>query len=74
MLQNVFSDYIDFKNTHVQELDISPTQCAFNTGVYVTDLDVWRKHNITAQLERWLVLNTQYVPDPALLVVHRAYL
>ncbi|KAL4221725.1 hypothetical protein ACF0H5_019980 [Mactra antiquata] len=59
MLQNVFSDYIDFKNKHVQDANISPTACAFNTGVYVTDLDAWRKHNITQKLEFWLVLNTK---------------
>ncbi|WAR14504.1 GL8D1-like protein [Mya arenaria] len=59
MMQNHYADYIDFKNKHVQELGISPTECAFNTGVYVTDLDLWRKHNITEKLEKWLVLNTQ---------------
>lgn len=59
MMKNVYADYIDFKNQHVQMLDISPMACAFNTGVYVTDLDLWRKHNITQQLEYWLVLNTK---------------
>jgi len=55
----VYADYIDFKNKAVQKLDISPTTCSFNTGVYVTDLDLWRKHNITEKLEYWLELNTK---------------
>ena len=61
IFQNVYADYIDFKNKHIQEMDLSPTACAFNTGVYVTDMDVWRKYNITEKLEYWLELNTRLV-------------
>ncbi|XP_060579357.1 glycosyltransferase 8 domain-containing protein 1-like [Ruditapes philippinarum] len=59
LMKNVYADYIDFKNKHVQMLDINPTACSFNTGVYVTDIDIWRKHNITQKLEYWLTLNTK---------------
>lgn len=59
MMKNVYADYIDFKNKHVRMLDINPTACAFNTGVYVTDIDLWRKNNITQKLEYWLTLNTK---------------
>ncbi|KAK7501817.1 hypothetical protein BaRGS_00006903 [Batillaria attramentaria] len=47
------------QNKHFKELNIQPTTCSFNTGVFVTDLSDWRKHNITQQLEHWLVLNTR---------------
>nr|KAG5710080.1 hypothetical protein BaRGS_030156 [Batillaria attramentaria] len=57
--RNVYADFFDLKNKHFKELNIQPTTCSFNTGVFVTDLSDWRKHNITQQLEHWLVLNTR---------------
>lgn len=59
LMQNIYSEYIDFKNKHVLHLDISPMSCSFNVGVYVTDLDLWRKNNITEKLEYWMELNTK---------------
>ena len=59
LFQNIYSEYIDFQNKHVQELDISPTSCSFNAGVYVTDLEYWRKYNITQKLQYWMELNTK---------------
>ncbi|KAK3594972.1 hypothetical protein CHS0354_019892 [Potamilus streckersoni] len=59
MRKNIYADYIDFKNKKVKELNISPTECSFNTGVFVTDIDLWRKENITQKLEYWLELNTR---------------
>lgn len=58
MMKNVYSEYIDFKNKQVQLQDMSPMECSFNSGVYVTEMDLWRKNNITEQLERWMTLNT----------------
>ena len=57
----MYFTFIDFNNSHVQRLNMSPNACAFNVGVFVTDLELWRKHNVTAQLENWLVLNKKYV-------------
>ncbi|XP_076472573.1 glycosyltransferase 8 domain-containing protein 1-like [Babylonia areolata] len=58
-MQNVYADYFDVKNKHFKELNIKPTACAFNAGVFVTDLGDWRRHNITQQLEHWLELNSR---------------
>ncbi|XP_064611122.1 glycosyltransferase 8 domain-containing protein 1-like [Liolophura sinensis] len=58
-MQNKFIDYIDFKNEHVKNMKIAPSTCSFNTGVFVTDLSLWGKHNITSQLEYWLSLNVK---------------
>ncbi|XP_033763664.1 glycosyltransferase 8 domain-containing protein 2-like isoform X2 [Pecten maximus] len=59
LMKNNYADYLDFKNSHIQKLDLKPTECAFNTGVFVAELDLWRKYNITKQLEYWLTLNTK---------------
>lgn len=58
-LKNNYAEYIDFKNKHVQEMHMKPSTCSFNTGLMLTDLDLWRKHNISEQLEYWLDLNTK---------------
>nr|AYH91788.1 glycosyltransferase 8 domain-containing protein 1-like protein [Pomacea canaliculata] len=58
-MQNVYSDYFDLKNKHFKELNINPSACSFNTGVFVTDLADWRSHNVTQKLEYWLELNTR---------------
>lgn len=42
-------------------MKLDPNKCSFNSGLYVTDLDLWRKNNITNKLEYWLELNTKYV-------------
>ncbi|XP_060069303.1 glycosyltransferase 8 domain-containing protein 2-like [Ylistrum balloti] len=59
LMKNNYADYLDFKNKHIQQLKLKPTECAFNTGVFVADLDLWRKYNITKKLEYWMKLNTQ---------------
>lgn len=58
-MQNVYADFFDLKNEHFKELNILPSACSFNTGVFVTNLADWRAYNITQQLEHWLVLNTK---------------
>ncbi|GFO13210.1 glycosyltransferase 8 domain-containing protein 1-like [Plakobranchus ocellatus] len=58
-LSNVYAEFLDFKNKHVQEKNIRPGACSFNTGVFVTDLASWHRENITGQLEYWMELNTR---------------
>ncbi|KAK3802670.1 hypothetical protein RRG08_001933 [Elysia crispata] len=58
-LSNVYAEFLDFKNKHVQERNISPSACSFNTGLFITDLSNWHKENITGQLEYWMDLNTR---------------
>ncbi|CAC5376859.1 Glycosyltransferase 8 domain-containing protein 1 [Mytilus coruscus] len=59
LMKNNYADYIDFKSKKIKEMKIDPTECAFNTGVFIADLDLWRKFNITNQLLHWLELNTK---------------
>lgn len=56
-LKNNYAEYIDFKNKHIQQMHMHPATCSFNTGLMLTDLDLWKKNNITEQLEYWLQLN-----------------
>lgn len=58
-MQNVYADFFDLKNKHFKELNIQPTTCSFNTGVFVANMSDWRKHNVTQKLEFWLELNTK---------------
>ncbi|KAK3109025.1 hypothetical protein FSP39_021414 [Pinctada imbricata] len=59
LMKNNYADYIDFKNRHIQDLDFDPNECAFNTGLFVADLNTWRANNITKKLEYWMKLNTK---------------
>ncbi|CAG2244308.1 Glycosyltransferase 8 domain-containing protein 2,Glycosyltransferase 8 domain-containing protein 1 [Mytilus edulis] len=59
LMKNNYADYIDFKSKNIKEMKIDPTECAFNTGVFIADLDLWRKYNITNQLQHWMELNTK---------------
>lgn len=36
--------------------------CSFNAGVYVADMDRWRREKIPDRLVGWLQLNTVQVP------------
>lgn len=58
-LSNIYAEFLDYKNKHVEERKIPPNTCSFNTGVFVTDLATWHKENITGQLEYWMELNTK---------------
>lgn len=57
--QTVYFKYVNLSNNRIKLLGIEPTECSFNTGVYVFDVDQWRERNITSQLEYWMNLNTQ---------------
>ncbi|KAK6175615.1 hypothetical protein SNE40_014036 [Patella caerulea] len=58
-MKNIYADYIDVKSKHVQLMKIDPQECAFNTGLFLTNITEWRIHNITQQLEYWMQLNTK---------------
>ncbi|XP_046375843.2 glycosyltransferase 8 domain-containing protein 1-like isoform X1 [Haliotis rufescens] len=83
-MENNYANYIDFKHKAVVKMGIKPTECAFNTGVFVSDLSQWRKFNITKQLEAWLELNVKEEvygnekggggsQPPMMLVFHKLY-
>ncbi|XP_059163725.1 glycosyltransferase 8 domain-containing protein 1-like [Physella acuta] len=58
-LNNIYAEFLDFKNEHIQQMHIKPTACSFNTGVFVSNLSDWHSQNITSQLEYWMELNTK---------------
>lgn len=59
LLKNNYADHIDFKSDAIKSRHIDPTTCAFNAGLYVADMKLWKEKNITKQLEHWMELNTK---------------
>lgn len=58
-LQNTYANYVNFNHPAIKKLNIQPTDCSFNAGMYVTDIDRWRAANLTEELEYWIELNTK---------------
>ncbi|KAL5014319.1 hypothetical protein ScPMuIL_008589 [Solemya velum] len=42
-MKNNYADFIDLKNEHVKQMKFDPNKCSFNSGLFVADLDLWRK-------------------------------
>lgn len=49
--------FLDYRKQAVRELGINPSDCSFNPGVFVADIDEWKKQKITVQLEKWMSEN-----------------
>ena len=58
-LQNNYGSFLNFNNDRLRAIGLKPETCSFNAGVYVFDIDEWRKTNITGDLEKWTALNTE---------------
>lgn len=56
-VDNIYQNFINFKNVNVQALKMNGLTCSFNTGVYVFDVDMWRFYNMTKTTEHWMKLN-----------------
>jgi len=52
-----YSAFLNFRSPLIKALNMSASTCTFNAGVYVADLDCWRKHNITRELSDWMKRN-----------------
>eukprot|EP00118_Oscarella_pearsei_P011042 m.70992 g.70992 ORF g.70992 m.70992 type:complete len:390 (+) comp35724_c0_seq1:811-1980(+) len=59
LFQNSYIRFLNYANPRVQQLGIPPDTCSFNTGIFVTDVDKWRKNNITEKVEKWNELNVK---------------
>lgn len=53
--------YLDYRKQAVRELGINPSDCSFNPGVFVADIEEWKKQKITVQLEKWMSVNVKWV-------------
>ena len=56
-MQNRLASYLNFNHPLIIAEGLRPESCSFNTGVFVTDLELWRHYNITHRLEFWMNAN-----------------
>jgi hypothetical protein len=57
--ENTYELFISFENSNIRALQMQPSQCSFNAGVFVANITMWRKSDVTRQLEHWMELNTR---------------
>lgn len=83
-MQTTYMGFLDYRRQEVRDLGINPTQCSFNPGVFVADMDEWKRQTITKQLERWMQENVRLnlyssalvggvATPPMLIVFHDKY-
>ncbi|XP_056133829.1 glycosyltransferase 8 domain-containing protein 2 [Lampris incognitus] len=53
-MQTTYMGFLDYRKQEVRDLGINPNQCSFNPGVFVADVNEWKKQKITKQLEKWM--------------------
>ncbi|KAL6460239.1 hypothetical protein MHYP_G00319980 [Metynnis hypsauchen] len=56
-MQTTYMGFLDYRKPEVRELGINPSDCSFNPGVFVADVEEWKKQKITKQLEKWMSKN-----------------
>uniref|UniRef100_W5KRX0 Glycosyltransferase 8 domain-containing protein 2 n=1 Tax=Astyanax mexicanus TaxID=7994 RepID=W5KRX0_ASTMX len=54
-----YMGFLDYRKQEVRDLGINPSDCSFNPGVFVADVEEWKKQKITKQLEKWMSKNFQ---------------
>ncbi|XP_033097810.1 glycosyltransferase 8 domain-containing protein 1-like [Anneissia japonica] len=52
-----YGSYINFQHPQVKAMTMNPLECSFNAGVFVADIDEWKKQGITARIDFWIKLN-----------------
>ncbi|XP_013875564.1 glycosyltransferase 8 domain-containing protein 2 [Austrofundulus limnaeus] len=83
-MQTTYMGFLDYRKQEVKDLDINPSDCSFNPGVFVADLKEWKKQKITKQLEQWMEENVRkniyssamaggVATPPMLIVFHDRY-
>ncbi|KAM9467654.1 glycosyltransferase 8 domain-containing protein 2 isoform 2-T3 [Clarias gariepinus] len=83
-MQTSYMGFLDYRKQAVRDLGINPNDCSFNPGVFVADIDEWRKQKITVQLEKWMSENFKenlyssamaggVATPPMLIVFHNKY-
>ncbi|XP_061085746.1 glycosyltransferase 8 domain-containing protein 2-like [Conger conger] len=56
-MQTTYMGFLDYRKLEVRELGINPSDCSFNPGVFVADIERWKRQKITKQLETWMQQN-----------------
>ncbi|XP_074554198.1 glycosyltransferase 8 domain-containing protein 2 [Halichoeres trimaculatus] len=56
-MQTTYMGFLDYRKKVVRDLGIHPRDCSFNPGVFVADVNEWKKQKITKQLEKWMEEN-----------------
>ncbi|XP_035257337.1 glycosyltransferase 8 domain-containing protein 2 isoform X1 [Anguilla anguilla] len=56
-MQTTYMGFLDYRKLEVRELGINPSDCSFNPGVFVADMEMWKRQKITKQLETWMQQN-----------------
>ncbi|KAJ8245357.1 hypothetical protein GJAV_G00269900 [Gymnothorax javanicus] len=56
-MQTTYMGFLDYRKLEVRELGINPSDCSFNPGVFVADIERWKRQKITKQLETWMLQN-----------------
>uniref|UniRef100_A0A3B4ATM7 Uncharacterized protein n=1 Tax=Periophthalmus magnuspinnatus TaxID=409849 RepID=A0A3B4ATM7_9GOBI len=59
-MQTTYMGFLDYRKQEVRDLGIDPNHCSFNPGVFVADVDEWRRQRITKELERWMEENYRH--------------
>ncbi|XP_035281655.1 glycosyltransferase 8 domain-containing protein 2-like [Anguilla anguilla] len=58
-MQTTYMGFLDYRKMQVRDLGINPSECSFNPGVIVVDVEEWRRQKITKQLEGWMQSNVR---------------
>ncbi|XP_048863822.1 glycosyltransferase 8 domain-containing protein 2 [Brienomyrus brachyistius] len=83
-MQTTYMGFLDYRKQEVRDLGINPNDCSFNPGVFVADVEEWRRQKITKQLEKWMQQNFRdnlyssamaggVATPPMLIVFYRKY-
>ncbi|KAJ8386956.1 hypothetical protein AAFF_G00161330 [Aldrovandia affinis] len=56
-MQTTYMGFLDYRKLEVRELGINPSDCSFNPGVFVADIETWKRQKITKHLETWMQQN-----------------
>uniref|UniRef100_A0A8C6V015 Glycosyltransferase 8 domain containing 2 n=1 Tax=Neogobius melanostomus TaxID=47308 RepID=A0A8C6V015_9GOBI len=83
-MQTTYMGFLDYRKPEVRDLGINPSQCSFNPGVFVADVDEWKRQAVTKQLEHWMQENVRsnlyssalvggVATPPMLMVFHDKY-
>ena len=59
--QPQYLSYLNFNNDVIKSQNMSALHCTFNGGVYVVNMDKWRKINVTQKILFWMELNKKWV-------------
>ncbi|KAG9329622.1 hypothetical protein JZ751_003457 [Albula glossodonta] len=57
--QTTYMGFLDYRREKVRELGMNPSECSFNPGVIVANVEEWRQQRITKQLENCMQDNVR---------------